>query len=92
MNQHSTPNQTGTSTLSGSDRDPEIPDPSQWHKTSSLSDGTPVGRLGASWYILDENGSAVSNGYHGIYRDEHGDYIGERSGHTEPIVIYTKPD
>lgn len=71
------------------DRLSGLPTPSEWHKTSSLPDGTPIGRLGAYWYILDQNGRAISRGYHDVSCDEHGDFIGKRSNHTEPVVLYT---
>lgn len=64
----------------------EISDPARWHKISYLTDGTPIGRFGAYWYILDDNGCAISDGYHEIYCDENGDYKGTRSTQTEEIV------
>lgn len=70
----------------------EIPNPLRWHKTSCLSDGTPIGRLGAYWYILDEDGYAMSDGYHKISYNETGGYTGTRSARTEPIALYTTPD
>lgn len=70
----------------------EIPDPSRWHKTSTLSDGTSLGCLGAYWYILDQNGRAISDSYHEISLDETGDYIGTRSARRERVVLYTEPD
>ena len=74
------------------DSGPEIFEPSQWHETSRLSDGTPVGRLGAYWYILNEDGSIISDGYHEISLDENGGYRGTRSARTEPVVLYTPPE
>lgn len=74
------------------DRITAIPEPSHWHKTTNLPDGTSIGRLGAYWYVLDQNNCAVSNGYHEIVCDEHGDYIGKRGSHTEPVVLYAEPD
>ena len=71
---------------------PEISAPSQWHKTSRLPDGTPVGRLGAYWYILDEDGGMMSDGYHEISLDENGGYRGTRSARTEPVVLYHTPE
>lgn len=65
---------------------------SSWHKTSTLSDGTPIGRLGAYWYILDEDGYAISDGYHEIFLDEDGDYRGKRSTRTERIVLQSEPE
>ncbi len=63
----------------------ESPTPPYWHKTAQLSDGTPVGRLGAYWYILDQNSCAVSDGYHEIWLED-GTYRGKRSALTETIV------
>ena len=67
---------------------PESPIPSRWHKKSSLPDGTLLGRLGAYWYILDENSCAISDGYHAIYLDENGEYKGERSARSEPVTLH----
>lgn len=64
----------------------ESPTPPYWHKTARLSDGTPVGRLGAYWYILDQNSCAVSDGYHEIWLKDDGTYRGKRSALTETIV------
>lgn len=61
----------------------------RWHKTSTLSDGTPIGRLGAYWYVLDEQGRAISDGYHEISLDENGRYKGKRSARSELITLYT---
>lgn len=69
---------------------PEIPAPSRWHKTADLPDNTSLGRLGAYWYILDQNGCAISDGYHEISLDEHGDYKGKRSTRSERIMLYTE--
>lgn len=71
---------------------PEPPTPSRWHKKASLPDGTVIGRLGAYWYILDENDCAISDGYHEIYLDKNGDYKGERSAQSEPVTLYTESD
>jgi len=50
---------------------------SQWHDTGSLSDGTPTGRMGACWHILDRpEGSAISEGFHEI-RSVRGGYEAE---------------
>ena len=70
----------------------ETPDPSRWHKTVQLSDGTPIGRLGAYWYILNEDGYAISDGYHEISCDETGAYNGTRSAQTEQIALYTEAE
>ena len=70
----------------------EIANSVGWHKTSHLADGTPIGRLGAYWYILDEDSRAVSDGYHEIYCDENGDYKGKRSTQTEEIVLSSRAD
>lgn len=64
----------------------------RWHATSSLSDGTPIGRLGAYWYILDDDGRAISEGYHEITLDEDGEYEGRRSTRSTRIVVEREPD
>lgn len=64
----------------------------RWHATANLSDGTPIGRLGAYWYILDDDGCAISEGYHEITLTEDGDYEGKRSTRSTRIAIDTKPD
>ena len=74
------------------ENNPEMPYPSYWHKTSRLPDGTPIGRLGAYWYILTEDGSLISDGYHEISCDENGGYRGTRSARTEPVVLSTTPE
>ena len=74
------------------DSGPKIPDPSRWHRTSRLPDGTPIGRLGAYWYVLNEDGCAMSDGYHEISCDETGGYTGTRSARTEPVVLSTPPE
>lgn len=71
---------------------PERLDPSRWHKTARLPDGRLIGRLGAYWYILDEDGSMISDGYHEISLEENGGYMGTRSTRTEPVVFHTTPD
>ena len=71
---------------------PELPTPSRWHEKSSLPDDTVIGRLGAYWYILDENSCAISDGYHEICLDENGDYNGERSARSEPVTFHTEVD
>lgn len=70
----------------------EISDAAEWHRTSQLSDGTPIGRLGAYWYVLDQEGCAISAGYHEIYRDEDGEYKGTRSARAESVVFHAEPD
>jgi hypothetical protein len=67
--------------------EPEVRTPSRWHGTSNLPDGTPIGRLGAYWYVLDGEGRAISDGYHEIRRDESGSYRGRRNARTERIVL-----
>jgi hypothetical protein len=71
---------------------PEISAPSRWHRTSRLPDGTPVGRLGAYWYILDEAGSLISDGYHEISCDANEGYTGRRNARTGPVVLYPTPE
>jgi hypothetical protein len=71
---------------------PDIAEHSSWHKLSSLPDGTQIGRLGAYWYILDDDGCAISDGYHEIDCDEQGDYNGKRSARTEPVVLHSESE
>ena len=71
---------------------PEMPDPPCWHKTLRLPDGAPIGRLGAYWYILNEDGSLISDGYHEISLNENGGYRGTRSTRTELVVLSTMPE
>lgn len=73
------------------DEGPERRAPSRWHRTSSLSDGTPIGRLGAYWYVLDRDDRTISDGYHELYLDESGHYRGRRNARTERIVLHTEP-
>jgi hypothetical protein len=70
----------------------EISDTAQWHRTSRLSDGTPIGRLGAYWYVLDDDGRAISDGYHEIHRDEDGEYEGTRSARAEPVAFHAESE
>lgn len=90
MSQHANSGQPGPSDTLLSDGEPMRRE-SGWHKTSTLSDGTPIGRLGAYWYVLDEDGRAISDGYHEISVDENGAYQGKRSARTERIELYTEP-
>lgn len=71
---------------------PEPPTPTRWHKKARLPDDTVLGRLGAYWYILDEDDRAISDGYHEIYLDENGEYKGERSARSEPVTLHTELD
>lgn len=74
------------------DEGPEIRAPSLWHRTARLPDGTPIGRLGAYWYVLDRNGCTISEGYHELDLDEDGNYRGRRNARTERVVLRSKPD
>lgn len=60
------------------------------HKTVTLSDGTPIGRIGAYWYVFNEEGQAISDGYLDISRNEKGEYTGKRSARSEQIVLPTE--
>lgn len=91
MSQHANSGQPGPFDTLLSDGEP-VRRESGWHKTSTLPDGTPIGRLGAYWYVLDEDGRAISDGYHEISLDENGEYQGKRSARTERIELYTEPD
>ena len=92
MEKNSDSNKNSELAKQSSDRRSEIPAPSRWHKTSTLPDGTSLGRLGAYWYILNQNGRAISDGYHEISLDENGDYVGMRSAQCERVVLYTESD
>lgn len=91
MNPHSNHDQNNTA-VSVPDSALEISDAAEWHRTSRLSDGTLIGRLGAYWYVLDQEGRAISDGYHEIHRDEDGEYKGTRSARAEPVVFHAEPD
>jgi hypothetical protein len=56
-----------------------------WHDRGELQDGTPVGKLGSCWYVLDEQGNAISEGYHEIRVTEGGGKIGKLGANREPI-------
>lgn len=88
MEDHAAHRQRATSTHPASTTKSWIPNPSRWHKTANLPDGTPISRLGAYWYILDHDGHAISEGYHEIYLTENGDYEGKRSARREPITLH----
>lgn len=79
-------------TVSTPDSALEIADTAEWHQTSQLSDGTPIGRLGAYWYVLDRDGRAISDGYHEIWCDEDGEYRGKRSTRAMSITFHTESD
>lgn len=59
-------------------------DPAEWHKTAELDDGSPIGKAGAVWHLLDENGRSISLGYHEIeLRHNSPGYVGEIGGNRE---------
>ncbi len=92
MGQQIDPSQPHGPTHQAATSRPEPPTPARWHKTARLPDGTVLGRLGAYWYILDDDGRAISDGYHEIYLDETGEYKGKRSARSEPVTLHTEPD
>lgn len=55
-----------------------------FHETGELVDGTPVGKVGAIWYVLDDDGDAISKGYHQIRVSEDG-LVGKKGSITEPV-------
>lgn len=55
------------------------------HDQSTLKDGTPIGKQGALWHILDESGRVLSEGYHKIELADTG-YIGQRGAHWYRIT------
>jgi len=72
---------------------PTVPDnsldeaPERWHETGELADGTPVGRNGASWYILDqETGEPLSDGWHEIRPQSEVGVYRVKSGATEKVI------
>lgn len=69
----------------------ELPQHTNWHETARLPDGTRVGQLGAMWHILDEDGWAISRGYHEIERAGEG-YRGKLGGKREYIELRGEPD
>lgn len=90
MTTHSNPNRNDV-TVSTPDSALEIADTAEWHQTSQLSDGTPIGRLGAYWYVLDQDGRAISNGYHEIYCED-GEYRGKRSARVVSVAFHAESD
>lgn len=91
MGSHVNSGRVGGSADSRSGSESEVRAPSRWHRTSNLPNGTPIGRLGAYWYVLDGEGRAISDGYHEIRRDESGSYRGRRNARTERIVLDAGP-
>lgn len=43
-------------------------------------------------YILDQDGCAISDGYHEIHFNENGGYKGKRSAQTEQVALNTEAD
>lgn len=48
-----------------------------YNKLYELADGTPIGVMGASHYILDEHGEQVNDGFHEYYTLEDGTLVGK---------------
>lgn len=61
-----------------------------WHDKKNLPDGTSIGKMGASWYILDENGVPLpmkdpsyeldENGFHNIKKVDDGYIVNSGGG------------
>jgi len=64
----------------------ELPDGRSWHETGTLPNGMRIGKLGALWYLLDEDGYAVSRGYHSISDDGTRGELGPDTYSIEPRV------
>lgn len=56
-----------------------------FHETGELSDGTSVGRLGAKWYVINDDATPISRGYHEIRVTPSG-LIGRIGAKQEPVV------
>lgn len=69
-------------------KDPDIPDTRNWHETGTLPCGYRVGKLGALWYVLDEDEWAVSDGYHEISDDGS---EGKKGASTERVNLRGQP-
>ncbi|KYH24606.1 hypothetical protein HAPAU_35890 [Halalkalicoccus paucihalophilus] len=92
MSTHEDRKETVSPTRSTSTVESRMPNPTRWHETAHLQDGTPISRLGAYWYILNDDGDVISDGYHEIYLNETEDYEGKRSTRREQITLYTKSE
>lgn len=57
-----------------------------WHNESTLSDGTPTGKMGASWYLLDENGNPYQLTKSGFRINENGFHNIKAIGQNEFII------
>lgn len=71
------------------DRGAAPPNSRDWHETARLPCGTRVGKRGSLWYVLDEDGWAISEGYHEI---DAGATRGKRGEVVEEIDLRGKPD
>ena len=69
-------------------KEPDIPNTKEWHVTGQLPNGWCVGKLGALWYILDEQGWAISDGYHEISDDG---CVGKLGGTEQGIELRGEP-
>lgn len=56
-----------------------------WHDSGTLRDGTSVRKLGSLWYVVDDEGNAISEGYHEIWHSG-GQLLGKCGAKTEPVV------
>lgn len=60
--------------------------PKDWHEEGELPDGTPVGKAGALWFVLDNDGVPVSNGFHEIRIRDNG-YEGKIGARRETFQV-----
>lgn len=58
--------------------------PQRWHEKQPLDVDTTIGRLGSLWYVLNDDGSPISQGYHEIHATENG-YVGEIGDRRERV-------
>lgn len=58
-----------------------------YHETAELPDGTPVGRVGAMWYVLDDQQDAISKGYHEIRPIAGDTFKGKLGDTTETFTV-----
>lgn len=61
--------------------------PERWHEEDELDDGTPIAKLGGLWYVLDDDGEPISEGYHNIETDGDGNYKCERGAIVDKINL-----
>lgn len=65
----------------------EPPEDPNFHETGELLDGTPVGKIGALWYILDAHNNPISSGWHEIRPLADGGYACKIGARTARVTI-----